>query len=364
MQKLCTPSYLLFSLFPFIHSMLATTSSPREKNRPWFLGWLTQWKQQRKHREDHSSMTLPSPRSQSNKRFPQEHLCWDDNSKVNAGGMVPIRRTSTNQSTSTSMTADTSSQQQQLQQQQQQRRLARHVPQHRLSFHIPLTTTTTATTPSPISERRNSQQTTNSSILSDDQYSSSSCHRRNSSERSILGDLWSRTRKHHPHYPRFHWPHYHSWRYNRRRHHHRHHLFDGEEIAHSVGGTPRRSHDELLINHDTSSAQQQYESPPQHLASSYQEPQHQFLQTTTADKKRHSVTSLTSGEISLGSRPASIFCSQPGSPVFAALLKNGLLCDGHENDDVESYWLDSEDGHFRQRWIIKPELVQLAMDDG
>ncbi|KAI9499229.1 hypothetical protein BDB00DRAFT_753634 [Zychaea mexicana] len=105
------------------------------------------------------------------------------------------------------------------------------------------------------------------------------------------------------------------------------------------------------------------------MASSYQD-QHLLFspQPSPTQRKRHSITSLISAgdRISLSSRPASIFRSQPGSPVFAALLKDGQLYD-EEDGDVDPYWLDDPLQPTRQqqeRWVVKPELVQIAMDDG
>ncbi|KAG0188866.1 Peroxisomal membrane protein pex16 [Apophysomyces sp. BC1034] len=189
------------------------------------------------------------------------------------------------------------------------------------------------------SERRNSQQTTGSSVLSDDQLSASSYqHSSGNNDKSILSDLWSKARKRHPNYPRFHWP-----------HHHRH----PRAVAHSVsGGSPRTSQDEFFRQEQQSHSYQEYR-----LAAPLVSAHH---------GKRHSITSLISDDNTpMGSRPASIFCSQPVSPNFAAMMKDGHLLDYNEQDnDVDPYWL--EDNHRPQRqtdrWVVKHDLVRLALD--
>ncbi|KAI8140348.1 hypothetical protein BJV82DRAFT_623575 [Fennellomyces sp. T-0311] len=310
---------------------LANSNPQREKTKSWLFNWFTQWTRREQDEQPHPTEG--------------EIMIVEPNDKLS------IYRTNTNHSSSTSVADDPLASTATIQSIPQQRHIS--FPQQQ-RFNISLK--------SPMSERRNSQQTTSSSVMSDDQFSSSSCHRRDSNERSILSELWSKARKHHPHYPRFHWPN------KRHHHHHRHRLYDNEGLAHSVGGTPRRSHDESMINHSSAGAASAavataYEV--QNMASSYQD-QHLLFspQPSPTQRKRHSITSLVSSgdRISLSSRPASIFRSQPGSPVFAALLKDGQLYD-EEDDDVDPYWLD-DPLQQQERWVVKTELVQIAMDDG
>lgn len=164
---------------------------------------------------------------------------------------------------------------------------------------------------SPSTERRNSQQTTCSSVkTTDSQYS---YYRRDSnSDRSILSELWSKARRRHPHYPKFHWPH-------------------------------RRDETQQLMpsNNDY------YESS---LPSSFR--QHHFPRHL----KRHSISSslATNDNTPFGSRPNSImYPSQPASPNFVAALLN--------NENIDSYWLNQQPSQ-KLRWDIKHELTKLAVD--
>ncbi|KAL0094530.1 hypothetical protein F4703DRAFT_1728870 [Phycomyces blakesleeanus] len=75
--------------------------------------------------------------------------------------------------------------------------------------------------------------------------------------------------------------------------------------------------------------------------------------------KRQSIGSLISGDLPpVPSRPSSVFCSQPASPNFAALMKDGCLFD-YEDDDIEPCSLEPPS---IDRWTVKQELVQLALD--
>ncbi|CDH60164.1 hypothetical protein RO3G_08090 [Lichtheimia corymbifera JMRC:FSU:9682] len=229
--------------------------------------------------------------------------------------------------------------------------------------------------PTPPPERRGSQQTVSTTRTffsdSDDQYSTfSSARRRSSSERSMLKELWLKARKHHPHYPRFHWPsrnNHHN--HHRRHHHHQHHLiFDptlqqqqNELTTHSIPSScsQRLSYDEtMMIRADSSSCQE----------------------LLHPHNKRHSITSLMSGDrITFASRPASIFCSQPASPMLSRTASRHNDTTSNDTttittngdtamDDLYSRINDDtreNRTHFLpDRWVIKPELVQLALDNG
>ncbi|KAF7722806.1 Peroxisomal membrane protein pex16 [Apophysomyces ossiformis] len=192
--------------------------------------------------------------------------------------------------------------------------------------------------------RRNSQQTTGSSVLSDDQLSAGSYQQQQQpNDKSILSDLWSKARKRHPNHPRFHWP---------------HHQRLPRAIPHSVsGGSPRTSQDEFLRQEQ----QQSHSYQEYRLAAPLLGPANHHHHG-----KRHSITSLISDDNTpMGSRPASIFCSQPVSPNFAAMMKDGHLLDYNEqDDDIDPYWLDENHRSSRvtDRWILKHDLVRLALD--
>ncbi|KAI9013791.1 hypothetical protein CLU79DRAFT_768750 [Phycomyces nitens] len=195
-----------------------------------------------------------------------------------------------------------------------------HIRQHIYSNgHQPRPSLTLSLT----SERRNSQQTNCSSVMSEDQFSSASCHQRDSKERSRLGELWSKARRKHPHYPRFHWPH---------------------RLRSSLASTTSLNHE------DPHECQQQQQGDFGRL---YLLPSiHQY-------SKRQSIGSLISGDLPPApSRPSSVFCSQPASPNFAALMKDGCLF-GYDDDDVEPCPLEPPS---IDRWTVKQELVQLALD--
>ncbi|KAI8054939.1 uncharacterized protein B0P05DRAFT_560825 [Gilbertella persicaria] len=157
------------------------------------------------------------------------------------------------------------------------------------------------------SDRRGSQQTlSNSSLTSDDQYSTTAAsyyQRRDSSERSMLSELWSKAKRRHPHYPRF--------------------------------QTSKKSHDTISC---PSSYHRYYTSHiPQHL-------------------KRHSISSsfLTNSvdNTPCVSRPNSIIYtpSQPTSPF----IKN------QSSEDVIDHFLLEDP--IQERWTIKHELIKLAID--
>lgn len=282
--------FLLFFLF-----MILTNSN--EKRKSWLFGWFSHLTTTHHQRQP----PFPPPRPQANRHNNNDWRTVDDNS-------TPMSRTASNSSTRTGGAED----------------FATYSPRQRFSFP-PLTAPGTP-------ERRNSQQTTTSSIMSDDQYSSSSCHRRNSNERSILSELWSKARRHHPHYPRFHWP-------PRRHHHHICHCqrhessFFVDQQAHSVGGTPRRSHDDPVGYEDEL-------IPPNQL-----------------QQKRHSITSL----VSSGSHPTSLFGSQPESPAFHPTKEQQ-----QEDEDavvVAEPCRPRRPNEPFERWTVAPELVRLAFDD-
>ncbi|KAL0137626.1 hypothetical protein V8B55DRAFT_1530357 [Mucor lusitanicus] len=204
--------------------------------------------------------------------------------------------------------------------------------QHRPSITISLT-------PSVVSsERRNSQQTISSSFTtSDDQYSTTAAsyyQRRDSSERSILSELWSKARRRHPHYPRFHWPHRH---------------------AQSLGSSPQQQPPYMRVQPPATDDSIAAAAAATSCPSSYRH-QHYFPRHF----KRHSISSLmtTADNTPSGSRPNSVVLSQPTSPNFAALLVKRQC----EDDDVDNYWLSDEDSCSCQRWVIKHELIKLAVD--
>lgn len=176
-------------------------------------------------------------------------------------------------------------------------------------------------------ERRHSQQTIGSN-LSDDRYSSCSCKNRTSEERSRLSDLWLKTRRKHPQYPKFK-----KWRpqpqqqqqqtpaisiYSTPPQEERVHL------SHSFNDVvmPRRP-SSLLPNSNTNTINNNYNS------------------------KRHSITSFVYES------------SQPASPLIL-FMKNGQLSENElEDDDIDDYFLDS---HYLCKWTLKHELLKLALN--
>lgn len=163
-------------------------------------------------------------------------------------------------------------------------------------------------------------------IDDDDQFSSKSAHRRDSKERSILGDLWSRARRHYPHYPRFHWPHH---------HHKKHHLHKNKNnsetmLPHSlsrlsIASSRRRSSSQ---NEDSLTIDDAHR-----LSSSFQE--HSYIAAPTT-------------------RPISVY-SQPltSRPVS---IYSQAFDDNDEDDHIQ--WSDAE-----PPWAISPELVKMVMDN-
>ncbi|CEP17150.1 hypothetical protein [Parasitella parasitica] len=211
--------------------------------------------------------------------------------------------------------------------------------QHRPSITISLT-------PSIVSsERRNSQQTISSSITtSDDQYSTTAAsyyQRRDSSERSILSELWSKARRRHPNYPRFHWPHRHAQSLSS----------SPQQPPHCMRAQPPPTDDSISAAAAAAAAS---------CPSSYRH-QHYFPRYN----KRHSISSLmtSADNTPSGSRPNSVIISQPTSPNFAALLTKKQ----NEDDDIDNYCLVDEDSCAfnimkKDRWLIKHELIKLALD--
>ncbi|KAI7887669.1 uncharacterized protein EV154DRAFT_520377 [Mucor mucedo] len=170
-------------------------------------------------------------------------------------------------------------------------------------------------------ERRNSQQTTCSSIrTAESQYSFN--RRDSNSDRSILSELWSKARRRHPHYPKFHWPH---------------------------SNNRRDETQQVILNNQQPNDYQQDSSLP----SSFR--QHHFPRHL----KRHSISSslvTTNDNTPFGSRPNSIlYPSQPASPN---MLPTSHL--SHNESVVDAYWLQQPTD--RLRWNIKHELAKLAVD--
>ncbi|KAI8328108.1 hypothetical protein BC941DRAFT_445624 [Chlamydoabsidia padenii] len=165
-------------------------------------------------------------------------------------------------------------------------------------------------------ERRQSQQTIGS-LLSDD-YLSFPSSRRNSEERSRLGDLWSKARKRHPHYPRFHWPHH--------------------KTPMPIPSQPQVVEKRLATSY-------QDPPPPRPLSSSSSPSSMMML-------KRHSITSLISSD-SHYSRPNSVMA--PVSPKLL-FMKDGQLWDDEDELD-DDYCLDDT-----YRWTLKHDLLKLALN--
>ncbi|KAK4508830.1 uncharacterized protein ATC70_013453 [Mucor velutinosus] len=308
---------------------ILSSSSPT-----WLLSWFSQ-------------LTKPNLKSSSSSSHssisttPSVILPWKNNHKASPSSSVVITdpiNVPTIKYTPSSEHVNRPEKRSFTQQPQQQ-------DQHRPSITISLT-------PSVVSsERRNSQQTISSSFTtSDDQYSTTAAsyyQRRDSSERSILSELWSKARRRHPHYPRFHWPHRH---------------------AQSLGSSPQQQPPYMRVQPSTTddsitAAQAQAAAAAAaaiSCPSSYRH-QHYFPRHF----KRHSISSLmtSADNTPSGSRPNSVMLSQPTSPNFAALLVKRQ----NEDDDVDNYWLSDEDSCScqvlkKERWIIKHELITLAVD--
>ncbi|KAI7899525.1 uncharacterized protein BX663DRAFT_554930 [Cokeromyces recurvatus] len=204
-----------------------------------------------------------------------------------------------------------------------------------------IVTTTLDNRPSSInnlisSERRNSQQSSNShcSSIVDDQYSTKATsyyQRRDSSERSLLSELWSKAKKRHPNYPRFHWP-----------HHHR-------RSSQTTLLTPSSQQQLLTVSHLDDSTNY---FPRRHL-------------------KRHSVSSFMQHPSSTDTTPPSSLLnhSRPDSPSvninqqdwlsFFNTNQEDYCCCCCSNKKEEEEEKEEEE---RQRWIIQHELTKLAVD--
>ncbi|ORX56814.1 hypothetical protein DM01DRAFT_1382245 [Hesseltinella vesiculosa] len=199
---------------------------------------------------------------------------------------------------------------------------------------------------SPITQERRLSQHTIGSTFSEDRYSTSSCQARSSEERSRLSYLWTRTRRHHPQYPRFHWP-------QRRQQH---------SIPSS--SSPRPS---IPINIIQDPSPLPTFSP---LSSSYQDsrrPSSLYPSSPPSVNKRHSITDLISPNTInpapttdfYASRPSSvIYTSQPSSPSILC-MKDGHLVD---DDEIDPYSLENHIGIRNQRWILKNDLLTLALN--
>ncbi|KAI8069372.1 hypothetical protein BC940DRAFT_297575 [Gongronella butleri] len=205
--------------------------------------------------------------------------------------------------------------------------------------------------PSAWNERRLSQHTIGSS-LSDDRFSSSSYQGRSSEEKSRLSHLWTRARRHHPHYPRFHWPH------RRQSDKSYSSQYQHQQLQ------PMRPSIPINIIQDTA-----HPLPP--LSSSYQDPPrrpsslHPSLPPASVNK-RHSITEFlpqsnngSYTEQYLNSRPSSvIYTSHPNSPSILC-MQDGHLIDENEIDD---YSLDNGINERPPRWILKHDLLTLALN--
>ncbi|KAI9315613.1 hypothetical protein BX666DRAFT_326725 [Dichotomocladium elegans] len=181
-----------------------------------------------------------------------------------------------------------------------------------------------------LAERRSSQQTTattatttNSALSDDDRVTAPpSEHMQETEERFRLRGLWKKSRRNksrnNPQFPLI------SQMSGQQ---HSNNLYDRKE---SFSGPSQFSYEETMIRHQKSCQE--------------------------LHKKRLSVTSLRSGDLSPDtSRPASLFYSRPISP---ALTKDN-------NDDDSDACISDDHKHNLplDRWDIKPELVQLAMDN-
>ncbi|CAO3636411.1 unnamed protein product [Cunninghamella blakesleeana] len=201
-----------------------------------------------------------------------------------------------------------------------------------------LTNTTTTTTNTTLSltprmdtnyfnERRHSQQTIGSN-LSDDRYSSCSCKNRTSEERSRLSDLWLKTRKKHPHYPKFK-----KWRPQPQQH----------TPAISIYSTPPQE-ERVHLSHSFNDVVM-----PRRPSSLLPNNNNNIINTNSINNnsKRHSITSFMYDS------------SQPASP-FILSMKNGQLSENElEDDDIDDYFLDS---HYLCKWTLKHELLKLALN--
>lgn len=304
----------------------------RSSSPAWLIHWFSQLtKPSLKSSSSSSNSSISTP--------PSVILPWKNNHKSSPSSSVvitdpinvpTIKYTPSSENVNRPEKRPSTQQPQQLQLQDQ----------HRPSITISLT-------PSVVSsERRNSQQTISSSFTtSDDQYSTTAAsyyQRRDSSERSILSELWSKARRRHPNYPRFHWPHRH---------------------AQSLGSSPQQQPPYMRVQPptaDDSITAAQAAAAAASCPSSYRH-QHYYPRHF----KRHSISSLmtSADNTPSGSRPNSVILSQPTSPNFAALLVKRQ----NEDDDVDNYWLSDEDScscqiFKKERWMIKHELIKLAVD--
>ncbi|KAL0097678.1 hypothetical protein J3Q64DRAFT_1714730 [Phycomyces blakesleeanus] len=322
---------------------MLSSNEPNQKSRPWLLGWLSYF----------SHRTSPdTPQVFINPSCANEDCTKDFRSYSNPIQTSPILSTN---SVASSPTSNEDYIRQHIFNSHNYNHNHSHSHSHNYGYshgpnqnqnqsqpHQPRQSLTLSLT----SERRNSQQTNASSVMSEDQFSSASCHQRDSKERSRLGELWSKARRKHPHYPRFHWPH---------------------RLRSSLASTTSLSHEDP---HECLQQQQQQ----QQQMDQYQQQSPQFLQQQQQQSdsgrlyllpsiqqysKRQSIGSLISGDLPpVPSRPSSVFCSQPASPNFAALMKDGCLFD-YEDDDIEPCSLEPPS---IDRWTVKQELVQLALD--
>ncbi|KAI9310698.1 hypothetical protein BX666DRAFT_2032632 [Dichotomocladium elegans] len=170
--------------------------------------------------------------------------------------------------------------------------------------------------------------------------------RRDSNERSVLSDLWSRARRHHPHYPQFQWMPGSSSSKNHRHPHrmsaddsHQHlqrrRRQDQQQIfAHSVSGTPRQSQEAIHLMIAQPDTDSEPASTTRRLATSFQE---NALYIPTDDSPL--------------SRPVSIYSQRTS------------ILDDDDDDYNEWSALDSIPSSAEPPWAIKPELVRLVMEN-
>jgi hypothetical protein len=285
---------------------MGTKATQKDKNNQspptWLLNWFSQLtKPNNNNNNNNNNINNKAMPTTSTTKTTAKILPWKNKSTTSIAITEPINVPTVNYTP-----ASYHSQQSTL-------KYNRKDNHHRPSITISLT-------PSVISsERRNSQQTISSS--SDDQYSTTAAsyyQRRDSSERSVLSELWSKAKRRHPNYPKFRWPYRH---------------------AQSLSTSPYQTQQDPITTSCPSSYRQQ----------------HYF--------KRHSISSLmTSADNTPSvSRPNSVIYtpSQPTSPNFAALLVK------NNEKDIENYWLngDKEDCLLKkERWMIKHELAKLAVD--
>ncbi|KAI9480870.1 MAG: hypothetical protein EXX96DRAFT_538104 [Benjaminiella poitrasii] len=238
------------------------------------------------------------------------------------------------------------------------------------------------------SERRNSQQTSisnnsTSSVVStsDDQYSTAAAsyyQRRDSSERSVLSELWSKAKRRHPNYPRFHWPH--------RRHHSPPPPPPPPSSTLFMPTQQQQIMARMVPDLMTAMAADTTATTTNSCPSSYRQQHHYFPRHL----KRHSVSSLVNNNNnnqlyssadntpSSASRPSSVVIySRPDSPnnkkqcddLLDDIDHHSLLFSLNNNNITEGSfccsccYCCSCTNHLRnEHWVVKHELTKLAVD--